>query len=750
MKRPVLVLAALSLAAGVRAGEISADRYVLETACTSMAFQKVDGAWNLLHYGGRLGSADDAVALAWGIWDSWNSAGQRRSAAYSVYGEKDACGINHFGGLAAIHADGSPSTELMCERAETMDDAEGVTHLVFHLKDRVYPFRVRQHFRAMRTCDVIETWVEIEHAESGPVKLVRMDSAAFDLPLLSDRFFVQSTAGNWAAEGQIVETELGRGQTVTLDARSGVRDAWGSNASFMLSVGGKATEREGAVIGAALCWSGMWHLTIQRDALDFLEIRGGADTSAGPYVLDAGRRLVLPKLALTYSAHGKGQVSRNMHRWARDWRLPAGRKPRPVLLNSWEGSYFSFTEKTLTDMMDGVKEMGGELFVVDDGWFGQGEFARDEVHTDTVGLGDWVVNPKKLPHGLKGLDAEAEKRGLRFGFWVEPEMVCTKSRLYTEHPDWAMREKLRPVYVGRGGTQTVLDLTNPAVRDNVFGQLDALCADVPRLAYLKWDANSDFMAAGSLYLDAAHQANLAFDYTTGLYDILTRLRAKHPQIDIQACSSGGARCDYGILGYADEIWGSDDSDARERVFIQWGESQFYPACSIAAHVTASPNHQTKRRTPLKFRFDVAMSARLGFELHPKDLSAEELAFAKGCVAEYKRLRPVIQQGDLYRLVSPYDHSYASLMYVDEAKKSAVVFFWGLARGDWKDHPPALRLDGLDANARYAVREINVFDPKRRHTRADGKTLTGASLMQMGVLFKLTGDYDSAVLALTAQ
>ena len=747
MKMKTMAALCLCMAGAAMAAD---DAFLLQTKNTTLALRRQHGAWNVAHYGAKVALESDAAALAWDRWAGGNHVSQRRPAAYAAFGgdKEGGYGFNKWGGLQVTHADGCLTLHLVGEKVETVPDKPGATHIVLKQKDRVYPFWVIQHFRALEACDVIETWVELKNGETGAVRLGRMDSFAMDFPLLANAFRLQYTTGQWAAEAQLRETPVERGQTVAIGSRSGVRDAWENNASFMLTCGEKSTETAGRVIGGVLCWTGSWGISVQRDQCDFIEVRAGADTSAGAYVLDAGKSITLPKFAFTFSDAGKGPISRNIHRWARDWQLPAGHKPRPVLLNSWEGSYFSFTEQVLHDMMDGVKEMGGELFVLDDGWFGTGKYARDDVHRDKVGLGDWIINPEKLPHGLVGLSDEAKKRGLKFGFWVEPEMVNTNSWIYEAHPDWVIREKNRPVNVGRGGSQTVLDYSNPAVRDNIYNQLDALYSKIPDLAYIKWDANADFYNMGSTYLDAAHQANLPFDYTTGLYDLLAKVRAKYPQVDIQACSSGGGHVDYGFLRYADEFWGSDDSDARERVFIQWGESQFYPACTIAAHVTDVPNHQTHRTTPLKYRFDVAMSARLGFELHPKNMSAEDVAFAKKCVADYKRIRPTVQQGDLYRLVSPYGSSYAALMYVNDDASHAVVFLWGLTRGNWSDFVPPLALQGLAEGKSYKVKEINVV--KDRHCRVDGKTLSGKALTAMGLPVRLRGDYDSAVFELTAK
>ncbi|MBQ0031310.1 MAG: alpha-galactosidase, partial [bacterium] len=298
----------------------------------------------------------------------------------------------------------------------------------------------------------------------------------------------------------------------------------------------------------------------------------------------------------------------------------------------------------------------------------------------------------------------AKRRGLGFGLWVEPEMANVKSELAEAHPDWILREEKRPLAVGRGGTQVVLDYTNPAGRRGVWEMLDGVFGESAPLAYVKWDSNQNIVNPGSAYLAADRQPNLWYDYTIGLYDVLAKCRARRPDTLIQACASGGGHVDFGILRYCDEFWTSDCTDPLCRVFIQWGTSMFYPANAMAAHVTASPNHQTGRRTPLKYRFDVAMTGRMGFELHPKDLSADELAFAKRAVADYKRIRPIVQQGDLYRLASPYENDFAALMYVNGDRSRAVVFVLGLDRA--KPVSVSIPLMGLDAADRYEVREIN--------------------------------------------
>ena len=445
--------------------------------------------------------------------------------------------------------------------------------------------------------------------------------------------------------------------------------------------------------------------------------------------------MVTPPLAVTYSNEGASGASRNFHKWGRKYRLANGDKLRKILLNSWEGVYLNIKESEMYQMMEDIASMGGELFVMDDGWFGD-KYPRN---VDNSSLGDWVVDKRKLPHGIEGLLAEAKKKGIKFGIWYEPEMSNTVSELYEAHPDWVIKAPKRDLVLGRGGTQVVLDLGNPKVQDFIVGLFDDLMTKYPEIDYVKWDANSSIMNHGSNYLTADNQSHLYIAYHQGFENVCRRIRAKYPDLTIQACASGGGRVNWGVLPYFDEFWVSDNTDALQRVYIQWGTSYFFPAIAMASHISATPNHTTHRSVPLKYRIDVAMSGRLGMEMQPKDMTDEEKDLCRRAIADYKEIRPVVQHGDIYSLVSAYDNKgLASLMYVDEMKQKA-VFFWWKTEHFYDQHFPRVAMAGLDATKSYRVREINRIDKKP--LAFEGKVFTGEYLMANGLEIPYNFDLD---------
>ena len=335
---------------------------------------------------------------------------------------------------------------------------------------------------------------------------------------------------------------------------------------------------------------------------------------------------------------------------------------------------------------------------------------------------------------------------MKFGIWIEPEMTNTRSELYEKHPDWVIQQPYRKNRKGRGGTQQVLDLSNPAVQEFVFSVVDRLMTAHPDIAYIKWDDNMTLYNYGSTFLPADRQSPLYIEYHRGMDKVLRRIQEKYPRLVMQSCASGGGRVNYGVLPYYDEFWTSDNTDALQRIYMQWGVSNFYPAVAMASHVSASPNHQTGRNVPLKLRFDVAMSGRLGLELQPSKMTGKEKEFARRAIADYKEIRPIVQQGDLYRLISPYDKTgYASLMYVAPEKDRAVWFVYKLEH--FLNMPsPAFRMAGLDPGKRYRITELNVDG---KPVPQDGKTFSGAFLMENGLEFTVGKEYASRVLELKA-
>ncbi|PTN08494.1 alpha-galactosidase [Mangrovibacterium marinum] len=639
--------------------------------------------------------------------------------------------------LSVIHADGSLNTELAFEGVETKKSQAGVSETVIHLKDRVYNLTVELHLKAFEEEDVISQWVVVKNQERGPVQLTRFSSSF--LPLKAEGYYLTHFYGAWAGEMNVTEEKLENGLKV-IECKKGVRTTQTENPSFLVSLNHPALENAGDCYGGALAWSGNYRLAFQVDEWKRLNITTGINPFLSTWTLKAGEHFSTPEMIYTFSAEGRGQVSRNLHDWGRKYGLVGGTKIHDIVLNSWEGAYFTFNENTLTGMMDDAAEMGIETFVLDDGWFGN-KYPRNSDH---AGLGDWQTNQKKLPRGLDYLIDYAHSKGLKFGLWIEPEMVNPESELAEKHPEWMVQSPGREKITWRN--QLLLDLSNPKVQDFVYQVFDSLLTAHPGIAYIKWDANRHVEQAGSTFLPSSEQTHFWVSYTEGLYNVYKRIRAKYPDFVIQDCASGGGRLDYGALKYHNEFWTSDNTDPLSRIFIQYGTNLIYPPVGTASHVSTSPNHQTMRVTPLKFRFDVAMTGRLGMELQPKDIQGKDRELAMEAIRNYKQyVRPLITDGDLYRLKSPYDEGgWASQLYVSKEKSSAVLFVFSLEphlRGVF----PTVRLNGLDPAKTYLVEEIN--SAGRSCFWGNGQTFRADYLMNAGVELQLSGQYDSAVFRL---
>ena len=732
MKRTLLILIAM-LTLGMTGAKAAENDVLVSTDNTTMLlFAKKGEPLKFVYYGARINEQQAS--------DIWLAGDASNRNAYPTF--NDWC--PNESAIRVRHANGQIMLNLLVQDVERKAVTGGELVTV-KTKDKVQPLFVDICYRSYNNADVIETWTEVTNREKKDVVLEQYASAY--LPLRSANVWLSHQHGQWGNECQMYEEPLTAGMKV-ISNRDGGRNTHTDHPEVMFSLDGQPRENMGRTIGAALCWSGNYSMRMAFDPYDqsLFHFLAGVDETAAAYHLGANQTLRTPELALTYTDEGKGGVSRNMHRWARQYKLHNGMAVRDVLLNSWEGVYLDITEEKMLKLMDGVKQLGGELFVMDDGWFASDKYNRDK---DNAALGDWNVDRRKLPNGLQHLNDYGKQHGLKFGIWIEPEMGNWKaSELYDKHPDWFLQNTgVEPVQQ-RGGTQARLDLCNPKVQDFVVGVVDRLMTDCPELAYIKWDDNAITANYGSTYLGSDRQSQIYTGYHLALRKVLERIRAKYPDLVIQGCASGGGRVNYGLLPYFDEFWTSDNTDALQRVYIQWGTSQFFPANAMAAHVSAAPNHQTQRTIPLKFRFDVAESGRLGIEMRPSDFTTKQLAFAQQAVEDYKRLRPVIQLGDLYRLLSPYEQGgvAASHMYVSADKGKAVVYAYKLKHFVGHTVPP-IRLQGLDPNRSYRIKELNKVG---NSITSDGKLISGKVLMEAGLALALDNEYASRMVELTAE
>lgn len=643
--------------------------------------------------------------------------------------------------IAITQPDGNMSLDLAVDAVTQYTSKDGeITEVL--LKDKIYPVWVKQCYKAYKGTDIITTWVEIGNAGKKPVTLFQF--ASVYLPMFRGDNWLTHFHGSWGAEHTMDEEKLTNGQKVIAN-KDGLANTETDNPSFMLSLDGRPQEESGKVFGGVLAWSGNYKLKldVRNTALNIIV---GMNEESSQYILEPKETFVTPEFAMTYSTNGKGGVSRAFHHWARQYKMNQGERLHDILLNSWEGVYFKVNQKGMDEMMEAFSAMGGELFVMDDGWFGN-KYPRNGGNSS---LGDWEVCKEKLPEGIEGLLASARKHHIKFGIWIEPEMSNTKSELFEKHPDWILKFDNRPLSTGRGKTQVVLDLTNPKVQDFVFGVVDNLMTNYPEISYMKWDDNCSLLDYGSSYLPKNKQSHLYIEYNRGLQKVLQRIRAKYPELVMQLCAGGGARVNYGLLPYFDEFWTSDDTDALQRIYMQWGVSGFFPAIAMASHVSADKNHQTGRRIPLKFRFDVAMSGRLGMEIQPKDMNDVDKAFAKRAIAAYKDIRPVVQFGDLYRLVSPYDNKgVSSLMYVTSEKNKAVFYAYKISHFI-NMVIPKVCMNGLDPSKNYRLVDLTPVDSSKP-CDLNGKIISGKILMEEGIALKslLKSEYSSLALQLQA-
>ena len=534
--------------------------------------------------------------------------------------------------------------------------------------------------------------------------------------------------GRWAGETQLTQEPVHPGMKV-LESRKGhtshVLNPW-----FALD-DSHADEESGRVWFGALGWSGNWKISVEQTAYQQVRVTGGWNTFDFAYPLKPGESLETPPFYGGFSDRGFGEASRLMHRFQRQSIVPGGvtSRVRPVLYNSWEATEFNVNEPGQRQLAEKAAKIGVELFVMDDGWFGKR-------NNDHAGLGDWTVNPEKFPQGLQPLIDQVKGLGMDFGLWVEPEMVNPDSDLYRAHPDWVLNFAGRPRSELRN--QLVLNLARDDVKEYIFGFLDKLASNY-KIKYFKWDMNRPFAEPGWDEASASEQKMVWVRYVNHLYEIIDRLRAKHPQLEIESCSGGGGRVALGILRRVDEVWTSDNTEAFDRLRIQEGFSYAYAPKVMSAWVTDVPN-MNGRSTPLKYRFLTAMMGALGIGANLNKWSAEDFALATRMIALDKTIRQTVQLGGLYRLFSPREGELTANQYVAQDQSQAVLFAF-LHSQQYNRPAPTIRLRGLEASATYRVKAVE------GQLDVPTETLSGQFLMTHGLNLRLRGDYDSMAVVL---
>lgn len=592
--------------------------------------------------------------------------------------------------------EGLPAT--YCEK-----DDEAVT-LTINLHDQLIGLDVKLNYTIFAEYEAIARSVQFVNNGSLELHLTRVMSFSLDLPDC-DYEFVHFD-GAWSRERSINSSKLVQGIQIVGSTRG--HSSHNHNPFVMLSRPG-TTETQGEVIGFSLVYSGNFIALTEVDAWDVTRVQLGIHPLNFDWKLAPKESFQTPEVVFVHSSEGMNGMSHTFHDLYRS-RLARGEwrdKPRPILINNWEATYFDFNEDKLVKIAETAKNDGVELFVLDDGWFG----ARSN---DFAGLGDWQPNKERLPNGIKGLSERIEALGMKFGLWFEPEMVNKDSDLYRAHPDWIISTPDRHESPGR--SQHILDFSRKEVVDNIFNQMDKILSE-SKISYIKWDMNRSMTETFSRGYPANQQGEIAHRYILNVYSLYNRLTTKYPHILFESCSSGGARFDPGMLYYAPQCWTSDNTDAVCRMKIQYGTSFCYPISSLGAHVSACPNHQLNRTTPFYTRANVAYFGTFGYELDLNKLTNEERQMVREQIKFMKEYRQVIQFGDFYRLVSPFNTNFLGWMVVSKDKKTAIVGWYKVLN---------------EVNSPYRRLHLQGLDPKLCYHVNGDKGHPGSELMNIGI------------------
>lgn len=725
MKKVFMIIAAMCMtsimASAQKTIRVSTDKtdLVMQVSPKGRLYQ--------VYLGDKLKNPSDYNHLKWDVYAaSDGSVCQRGHEVYATSGAEDFFEP----AVAVTHADGNMTTYLYYLSSEEKAISGGVETIIT-LKDKVYPLTVKLHYAAYPKENVIKAWSEISHKEKAPIALWRYSSTM--LYFKANKYFVTNYHSDWAKEGQPETCQLTAGKKI-VDTKLGTRAAMQEEPFFELGFDEPAKENEGKVMLGTIGWSGNFRFTFEVDNVGALRVIPAINPYASNYKLKAGETFTTPEFIFAMSDNGIGEASRNLHNWARQYQVNMGMEDRLTLLNNWENTGFDFNQQSLAELMKDAKDLGVDMFLLDDGWFAN-KYPRKDDH---AGLGDWEATKSKLPDGIPGLVRDAKKAGVKFGIWIEPEMVNPKSELFEKHPGWVIMQPKRDTYYYRN--QLVLDISNPKVQDYVFGIVDRIMTENPDVAYFKWDCNSVITNIYSPY-HKENQGNFYIDHVRGIYKVLTRIHNKYPKLPMMLCSGGGGRMDYEMLKYFTEFWCSDDTDPYERLYIQWSLSKFFPAKTMGSHVT-----NWNKNTSVKFRTDVCCSCKLGFDIDLKSLSGDEYKFVQNAVKNYDSMKPMILEGDQYRLVSPYEGNHCAINYVSKDKQRAVLFAYDL-HPRYKEPVMNVKMQGLDTDKVYTVKETNLMPGKESDMECNGKQYSGDYLMKVGLNVFSQTDGTSHVLVL---
>lgn len=667
--------------------------------------------------------------------------------------------------LSAIHADQSAKTDLILGSHSTKNVESGVTETRFNLQDSYHAFKVTLIVRAFETENVFEEWAEISQNESGKVTLTDFASGSLVVPGANSQLVY--FPNNYYQEMQETVIPLSQGCKI-VDTKMGIRNGLIAQQDFLLSLNGTPTETSGQVIGGTIAWSGSWRESFDIDDSNNLRIIAGINPTDSEWHLNPGESFVTPRMIFTYSPNGMGAISRQLHRWARNHQIRDGNKEQQwTYLNNWQTTGFGLNAGNIDPLIPGTASLGLEMFLLDDGWFGNGPYARVLDQSAIAGLGDWQTNTAIFPdvtepngttvNGIEALVQRSQANNIKFGIWMEPEMVNPLSNLYVAHPDWVITQPKRAFSYFRN--QLILDLSNPAVEQFCSNAIDTVMQTNPGISFMKWDCNRPMNNAGSFYLPADQQSELRIRYVQALHRMMKNVATKYPNMGMMLCSGGGGRVDYDALQYFQEFWPSDDTDPFYRIFIQWGYSYFYPNEIACAEVT------TTGGKPLKFCFDVALTGRLGMDYPVNTLSQKDAAFCAQAIELYKTdVRPFLLTADLYRLESPYNSQLqttlspvegspiyanrASTSFVSPDQKKAMLFTWQMNTDPSGPQKP-IKLQGLNPDQGYLVTEVDLNLGTTSKLAANGTVVEGSVLMNTGLSVPDTNYLDSCVVELTA-